>query len=194
MARKIEPYKPPSSIIAPHPSDAWNLDASEQHVMDSYAQEHVGVMGTVIDFYSLSIAQSTRDALYGESTAHVFAGPFRMKAYVSYPTNTINVGDSGQSGNWSGQIWIPRLSLEEANCPAPAEGDIFRVWRLPYWDDSGILRDDAMPDFPGAGLYFNLTNVDEEGVIFDNPNFVGFQSDYSRSTTFTPERRLGDDQ
>lgn len=180
--------------MAPHPSDAWSLDASELHLMDNYAQEHVGVMGTVIEFYSLSIARSTRDALYGEMSEHAFRGPYRMKAWVSYPDNAVNVGDSGQSGDWSGKIWIPRKSLEEAGCPMPSEGDVFRFWKIPYWDsDAGILLDDSAPAPPGSGFYFNLTNVDEEGVLFDNPQFVGVSSDYARHTSFTPERRIGDD-
>ncbi len=189
---EVKPFKPRNPIVAPHKPDRMGLDASERQLFDSIAQEHVGIAGTVVELYSLQVTKSTRDPIYDEAVRHVFKGPFRLKIWVSYPDNTVNASDRGAMADWSGTAWFPRQELEDQGAPVPSEGDVFQVWKMPYWNDAAVDPDENPGTIPGRGLYFTISNVDEDGVIFDNPEFVGVSCEYRRRSEFTPERRIGD--
>ena len=189
----VKPWKPRNPVVAPHKPERMHLDASERQLFDSVAQEHVGIAGTTIDFYSLSVSGSKRDPLYDEAIEHRFKGPFRLRVWVSYPDNSIDASDRGTTGEFSGTVWFPRKELEDNGAPIPSEGDVFRIWNIPYWNDSAVSPPDPEPVAPGRGFYFSITNVDEDGVMFDNPDFVGVSCEYRRRSEFTPERRIGDD-
>lgn len=184
---KIEPYRPPSSIVAPHPSGPWSLDASERHLFDHYAQEHVQIHGTDVEFYSQEEENALRDPLYDELVTPKFRGPFKLRVYVEWASSDPSTQDRGYESQFNSTCWIPRKSLEDVNSPIPSEGDIIRFWKIPFFDATGVDNIVA----PGSGYYFNLTDVDDDGHVFDNPDFVGLKATLSRNTSFTPERRLG---
>lgn len=188
----VKPFLPRNSLVAPHKPERLGLDASERQLFDSIAQEHVGIAGTTVDFYALQIEKSVRDPLYDEAIRHNFKGPFRLKIWVSYPDNTVDASDHGSTGSWSGTCWFPRKELEDNGAPVPAEGDIIRTWNIPYWNDGSLSPEENPENIPGRGLYFTITNVDEDGMMFDNPQFVGVSCNFSRRSDFTPERRIGD--
>lgn len=190
--RKVEPYRPPDTRVRPHDPDEMHLDSSERHLFDSVAQEHVRICGTRIKLYSQQLSEAVRDGLYDEVTKHVFRGPFSLYAWVSYPENNVSVSDRGATADWKGTIWFPRKELEEVRCPVPAEGDVFEMWKLPYWENASVGPEENPRDIPGRGFYFNVTNVDEDGVLFDNREFVGISASFSRRSEFTPERRMRD--
>lgn len=120
--RKVEPYRPSDARVRPHDSDEMHLDASERHLFDSVAQEHVRICGTRVNLYSQQLSEAVRDGLYDEVTQHVFRGPFSLYAWVSYPENNVSVSDRGATADWKGTIWFSRKELEEARCPVLAEG------------------------------------------------------------------------
>lgn len=157
-------------------------------LFDSVASELVQRAGTVIDYYAIDIAGSDRDPLYDEPTARRFRGPFRLKAFVAYADSQPDPRQEGFVNSWASSAWIPRVEFEKSNFGdiQPGEGDIIRVWNLPYFNEAAV--DDE--SVPGAGFYFNVVNVSNDGHLFDQPQFVGFTFQLARNTEFTPERRI----
>ncbi len=87
---------------------------------------------------------------------------------------------------WNTRAWIPRKVFEDAHCPAPLEGDVLRVWRTPFFNDWSVSGDEPQQ----GGYYFTVVVVNDEGHLYDQPGFVGFEFSISRNTDFTAERRL----
>ena len=59
----IQPY-PTLRKVAPYPFPKLGLPDCEHDLFDSIAQEHVGISGTEIDYFSHAVGKSTRDPLY----------------------------------------------------------------------------------------------------------------------------------
>lgn len=164
------------------------LDGRESFLFDLWATEHVGIAGTTIEFWSLDLASSKRDPLYDEPTQRSWNGPYKIKAFASNPTGVTSTGEEGLRARWDASVWISRKELEQAGASSPSPGDILRIWDLPWINDDAVNGE----AIPCAGFYFDVTEVEPEGRLFDNAMFVGFTLSIVRRTEFTPERRLRD--
>jgi hypothetical protein len=181
----IKPY-PTLRKVAPYEFSTLQMPDCEHDLFDSIAQEHVNIAGTDIDFYSHNVAGSKRDALYDEPVERVYGGPFRVKGYVVWPDTTPDVRMEGWRTIVNAEAWIARKEIEDKRCPAPSETDVLRFWNTPFFNDWAVDGEDV----PNAGYYFDILNVNDDGHLFDSPQFVGFKMILKRRTEFTPERRI----
>ncbi len=181
-----KPVRPIVPVPPVQPVEEFRLGSEENFLFDMWAQEYHRIAGCPIDFWSYDVAATKKDPLYGEPTERVFRGPFRLIGHLTYPENFAEVREEGLRTTWTGTLWIARLEFEEAHCPAPSPGDVFRAWNTPYFQGDAV--DDAA--VPGAGYFFDITQANNDGHLFDNPHFVGFKCDFTRRTEFTPERRI----
>jgi hypothetical protein len=168
----------------------WKLTDSEHLLFDGYAQEHVRISGTTVDYYHLDVKKSEKDPLYNEPVARKYEGPYRLNAFLSYPDEESEAGEEGLKTSWTSMLWIPRVEIENAHAPEPFIGDIIRVWKTPYYERSSVNAQNEQEEIPGSGFYFDVIKVHDDGHMFDNPWFVGFMLDLKRRTEDTPERRL----
>lgn len=168
----------------------FELAAENEDLFACWNQEHTEALGTPLDYWRQDLVNTKRDPLYNEPEQRIWAGPFRFKAFVEWPAQTYEAREEGARVLWEGGVYIPRLSIEESNMPGwPTEGDVIRFWQLPFFDHYG-LGADSDQNIPGAGFYFDVIGVDEDGHALDNPVFTRFKLSIKRRTEFTPERRL----
>lgn len=184
MARIILPSVP---RVAPSPGPL-HLGDEERAFFDSVAVEQMSIAGTPLDYYALDRANSIKDPLYNEASERIYAGPFRVWAYISDPESTPEVRDEGVDTSWTAKCWIPRKVLDDAGCPVPNEGDVIVVWNTPFHEDWSAGTAAETP--PGSMYAFDCTNVNDMGHLFDNSAFIGYEIDVKRRTFFTPERRI----
>ena len=166
--------------------ETFALGDCERALFDCITSEHVNIIGTSIAYYTQNISQSIVDPVYNEPVKRAWLGPYLLKAFVTL-AKTTGVAMEGLSSQFDGELWLPRSECERVNMLAPSETDIVRVWDTPYYNTEFAV--DGF-DIPGAGLYFAITDVQEDGTLFDNPSFVGFKCTLRRTTQQTPERKL----
>ena len=156
-------------------------------MFDSIASEMNNIAGTAIDYYALDKQKTKRDALYDEPIQYVWRGPYKLKAYVTWPESTPDAREEGMKSDFEGTTaWLARADIEGLRMPYPQEGDIIRFWAVPYFNSAGV---DGLA-VPNAGYYFDCLDVDDDGHIFDQASFVGFKIELKRRTEFTPERKI----
>jgi hypothetical protein len=165
---------------------AFNLDSKERFLFDLWAQEHTGIAGTELDYWSLDTKASKRDPLYDESIVRVWKGPFRFPAYFEWADSTPEAREEGMRTTWSASCWIARKNFEDFGAPPISEGDIIRVWNVPFFDDFSVDGENLAV----SGYYFDVINVNDDGHLWDQFNFVGYSCSIERRTEYTPERRL----
>jgi hypothetical protein len=163
------------------------MDDSEADLFDCWASEFVGIGGTAIDYFTLNLAKSTRDEVYDEPVDMVWDGPYRYSAHVRYTQErTAEAREEGMVWDIRMEIWIPRTAFEVSCTDRPKEGDVIRVWQVPFFGQWGS----GNSVLTNAGYYFDVTNVQDDGHIFDGPHFVGFKLSAKRTTTYVGERRI----
>ena len=169
--------------------EPFGLTDSERALFDSLAGEHVNIIGTTFDYYNINLDQSIRDPLYDEPVARKYNGPYRVRGYLSYPEHGPTMDDQGYSSQFDASCYITRQEFERAGLVGgPSESDILRAWKEEtYWDKNTSV--DGF-NVPGAGLFFSIIDVREDGVLFDTPAFVGFTLTLRRNTKLTPERKI----
>lgn len=183
----LQPY-PKLRPVAPYPFPKLSLPECEHDLFDSIAQEHVDILGTDIDLYLHDIEKSKRDPLYDEPVQRVYLGPYRIKGYVSWPDSVPEARMEGLRSTFGAEAWIARKTLEDAGLKqVPGESDVMRIWRTPFFNEMAVDFDSQSP---GAGYYFDIVDVDDDGHLFDSATFVGFKFTIKRRTEFTPERRI----
>ena len=158
-----------------------------------WAAEQTQASGTLVDWYSQDIPAATLDPLYNEPENRVWNGPYRFKAFVEFPDQSIEVREEGHRFVWSGgMVWVPIRMVEDGDMPnIPQEGDVVRMWSIPFFDALyNIDLEGGSPPAPEAGYYFDVIDVTEDGHVFDEAAFTGFKCEIKRRTEFTPERRL----
>lgn len=166
----------------------FDLSAENEDLFACWNQEHTDVSGTTVDYWVQDLINSKLDPLYNEPELRVWAGPFRFKAFLEWPEKTFETREEGARALWETQIYVPRLSIEESNLPGfPREGDVARIWQIPFFDQYAQGVDF---NIPGAGYYFDVINVNEDGHALDNFEFTRFKLTLKRRTEFTPERRV----
>lgn len=170
------------------PAGEINFENEHEELFGIWAAEHVQSSGTTIDYWSQDTARSKLDPLYNEPERREWLGPYRFKAWIEWPEETFEVREEGARSVWSATGWIPRLMVEESEMEqVPGEGDVLRLWQIPYFDNFSQGVDSGIP---GAGYYFDVVDVQEDGHPLDNPFFTGFKLMLKRRTEFTPERRV----
>lgn len=182
----IQPY-PTLRKVTPYQSNKLGMPDCEHDLFDSIAQEHTGIAGTDIEYYSHEVTKATRDPLYDEPLKRVYSGPFRVKGYVAWPDTTPEVRMEGWRTVVNAEAWISRKEIEEKGCPAPSETDVLRLWKIPFFDKEWAVDGDNVP---GSGYFFDVLNVNDDGHLFDSAQFVGFRLTLKRRSEFTPERRI----
>jgi len=181
----VQPFKADPRDVRPY-AGPLRMGAKELPLFDSVAAELVRRAGTVIEYFGIDTDGSDYDPLYAEPTTRRFKGPFRLEGWVGYSNSTPDTRQEGFVNSWATSAWIARTEFERVSFPfQPGEGDIIRMWKLPFFDLAGT----DVP-IPGGGYYFNVVNVSEDGHLFDQAQFVGFTFSISRNTEFTPERRI----
>ena len=170
-------------------SCTFELCDKEQGLFDCWAGEHVSIAGVEIEMFSMDLDASSRDPLYDEAIERVFQGSFRFKAFVEYPEADTEATENGFHVRWDATIWIPRANIEASGAPTPTEADVIRIWNTPYYKQYSV----GSQDVPGSGYFFNITKVDADGQLFDQPGFVGFKCVVKRNTEYSPERRMASD-
>lgn len=170
-------------------ANEFNFEGEYEHLFSFWAQEHTTALGTTIDYFFQDREGAILDPLYNEPEKRAWDGPYKLKAWVKWPEQVLEPREEGARFTWTANLWIPRLSLEEAEIERmPEEGDVVRVWKIPFFDELSMGVD--RPDIPGAGYFFDILQTQEQGHALDNPNFTGFKFDMKRRSEFTPERRL----
>lgn len=195
MARKQTPV---SALEVPgtnggrivKPYDGFDLDdlGHERRFFECLASEHLNILGTKLGLWVLDLSTSEVDPLYNEPTKRVYDGPYVIKAWVEYPPTTPEANEVGFSMDRAQSAWVPRFSLEEVGLPQPPKpGDIVQFWDTAYYNNGSVLE----PQPPeNSGMFFELTDVDEDGLLFDSSSFVGWTLALRRNTKFVPERKL----
>lgn len=163
------------------------FDGLELCLFDSIASEVIDIAGTPLDYWRQDVLNSTRDPVYDEPIERVWKGPYRFRGLVEFSASNTEAREEGTRKTWNTTVWIPRVNLEKAGAGVPLEGDVLRFWHVNFYKTRSTIGENV----PGAGYYFDVTNVDEDPHIFDSANFVGFRLTVARRTEFTPERRLG---
>lgn len=180
----VKPYVIPAGMARscehPAPTGCFDLNDAERYLFDSFAQEHLGIIGTEVEFWSQRVSKSKRDALYDEPVERVWNGPFKLTGLFQYVDTTSDAREEGLREIGPTEIWIARREFEEKNAPPPDTGDVIRVWNLPIFKFIGQEQ----------GFYFDVTGTSEDGHLFDQASFVGWKLTLNRRTEFTPERRL----
>lgn len=161
----------------------FRLDGSELFMHDLYAKEPIDAGGTDCDLFVRDLKKSKVDALYGEPAETVWDGPYKVRAQVEWPEFTPEVTEAGLRAIWPSGVWIPRKTVEEAGARAPREGDIVRFWKLPFFDHRA---GNDQPD-TGAGFFFDVIKVSDDGHLHDDAAFVGFRCDLKRRSDAPPE-------
>jgi hypothetical protein len=156
-------------------------------LFDSVAQERNKIAGTEIDLYQMNAKKTVRDPLYDEVVTPVWAGPYRLKAWVEWPETMPEARTEGFRKTFPANMWVARVDVEKVGARPLSYGDIVHFWRTPFFDEHSVTYEHGASKH---GYYFNLTEVVEDGHLFDTPSFVGFRSVLARNTEFTPERRL----
>ena len=188
MANNVKPLVPPNPIVSPMKDyESFNLDDRELFLIDGYANEHVSILGTSIEYWAIDIHGSKKDPLYGEAIERNFKGPYKYKVWFSYTESTPEAREEGLVERYQPTAWLPRKQVEEASATLPIEGDVLRAWNIPFYALYGVAEHKAPPD---GGYYFNIIDVDTDGQVFDNASFVGYKLQLRRRSEFTPERRI----
>lgn len=182
----IKPY-PTLRKVEPYPFPKLGMPDCEHDLFNSIAQEHSGIAGTEIDFFSHNIGKATRDPLYDEPLKRVYEGPFRVKGYIAWPDTTPEVRMEGWRTVVNAEAWIARKEIEDQHCPVPSETDVLRIWKIPFFDKEWSVDSDNVPN---SGYFFDVLNVNDDGHLFDSAQFVGFRLTLKRRSEFTPERRI----
>jgi len=164
----------------------FKLDSSESYMFDVISQEHTNAVAVELLLYSLSRKRSVIDPLYGEAIDYAWDGPFKILGFVEKPTVSTEVREQGYKQAFPGTIWIPRLNLEQAGAPVPRESDVVGFWEIPYWVNDGVTN--KASDIPR--YFFNVTQIEEDGFVFDGPHWTQLKMTVNRNTEFVPERRV----
>jgi hypothetical protein len=179
--------------------EPFTLNASERALFDCIATEQVNIAGTEIEYFQLALdtlqntpngqPQTIRDPLYDEPFERRYLGPYKLKAYVSYPDISPLLAIEGFSSSIDATAFIPRASIEAAGMPAPTESDILGFWLDSYYHNQA---GGGTAGFPVAGsrFYFSVIDVKEEAQLFDTYSFLGFTLTLRRTTQQTPERKI----
>jgi hypothetical protein len=175
----------PNAQIRPYEGHMRKADV-EMPLYDSLAAEQVRSSGTRLHYFSLNVEASTTNPVYDESTSRAYAGPYEMQGYIEWPKSNPEVRQEGLIVSWQTRVWVPRVNVERARCPLPLEGDIVQAWRTPFFDQWSVVGDEQQP----KGYYFVVITVNDEGHLYDDAGFVGFELTVQRATDFTPERRM----
>jgi hypothetical protein len=156
------------------------LDDSESDFFDGITSELNQLAGSEINYYGQNLPKSTIDPLYGEPTERKIDGPWRVHAWVKWPTVSPSSEEQGFSFQFDGECTIARAELERVGAPPPFEGDIIEMWRTPFHDADSL----------GKGLFFDVVKVTNDGHINDTPSFVQFRLTLKRRTQFGAERKV----
>lgn len=172
----------------PQTCGPFALDGRDAAMFDHFAQEHTNASGTDLLLWHQNLEESVRDPLYDEPIEREWDGPFAFKGYVEYMAGTPQMQEEGMSVRWQGTIWVARKELEDSKVPAPLEGDVLRFWDNKFFTEHSVNAEEAA--LHGAGYYFDVINVDDDGHVQDSDHFVGLTITVMRRTEFTAERRL----
>lgn len=183
---KLLRFKVPDSRVKPLSAgqNAFRLTDNDMAIFDSFAKEQVDIAGTEVDYYSIRILKSKRDPVYDEPTKRSWTKPFRMTAWVSWASSAPTVGEEGFRVLFQAQAWLPRAEVERVRCPVPTEGDIIRYWKSEYFNTDATGGE----KITGAGYYFDVINVDNDGHVYDTSSFVGYRLDIRRRSEYGSER------
>ena len=170
------------------PAGTIDFESENDELTAIWAAEQVAAEGTTIDYWIQDLEGTKLDPLYNEPECRAWVGPYRFKAFVEWPEADFQVREEGAREVFSATAWIPRLMVEGSDMDRPPlEGDVLRFWQIPFFDWFGQGVDE---NIPGAGYYFDVTSVVDDGHLLDNPSFNGFKLVIRRRTEFTPERRV----
>lgn len=162
------------------------MGEQESPLFDCLAREVVDIAGTAIEYYVLDLQRSTRDPLYDEPVEEVWNGPYALTAQITISGRRATAREEGMVWEFDAEGWIARSSVEALGMSRPKEGDVLRFWNVPFFDQFGsgnsVIRD--------AGYYFDVTQVETDGHVFDGPTFTGFKLTLKRNSSFAAERRV----
>jgi hypothetical protein len=187
MADKIVAPMVHPNPVQPMTSGDFHLSDCEIFLFDGIASEVTNIAGTEVDLFQFNKKKSTRDPLYDETIKDSFDGPFRLRAWVEWPDPTPETRAEGFRKTFPATMWLARVDLEVIGASAPSFGDIVRFWNTPYFNGTSTSYQVGSNV---KGYYFTLTEVKDDGHLFDNPSFVGFKCTIARNTEFAPERRV----
>jgi len=182
----------PKPIIHPTPVQPaldgdFHLGDQELFLFDCIASEVNHIAGTDVDFYYLNKGKSKKDALYDEMVKEAWDGPYRLRVWVEWPAPSPEPRQEGFREVWMSSLWVARVDLDAISVRAPYYGDVVGFWKIPYFDKVSNAYDVGKNP---KGYFFTITEVADDGHLFDNPSFVGFKCQLARNTEFVPERRL----
>lgn len=186
MANEVKPIVHPTPV-SPAFDGEFHLGADELFLFDCVASEVNKIAGTEVDLYLLNRSKSKRDALYDEMNTEAWDGPFRLMIWVEWTGDDPELRAEGFRRTWISSCWIARVDLEKVAPRVPDNGDIVHFWPGKYY--SAAANSYNVGKLP-TGYFFTITDIDDDGHMFDEKEFVGFKCELARNTEFTPERRL----
>lgn len=189
MALKLKPIVIPNARIEPLRvgDQVFRLTDQERFIFDIWAQESTNEWGTDAQLFSLDTFGSNHDPLYMEPTLRKWSKPYKIRAWVSKPTQNPIVSEDGFRIHFDATAWVSRKELEDAGAPAPREGDVLQFWHLPQFNVDAAAR---TPGIPNSGYYFDVLNATPSAHLFDTPTFVGYELKIKRRSEFGPERKI----
>lgn len=184
---KCTPIKIPTEAeLIAKPYNLANNVAIDQKTADQYAQEQVKTSGVQIDYYALDMSQSIIDPLYIEPLSRKHSKPYKIYALITWTPGEFSVREEGVHTIFQSAVWIARKELEDVGLRQPEPGDMMRFWNTPFFNfEAANSR-----NIEGAGLFFDIIEVKDDGHLFDSPSFTGFKIDIKRRTEFGGERKL----
>ena len=194
MARKkdiVSPLDVPGTnggkLVRPENDLDLNVLNYEKTLFECVSAEHVRILGTTVGYWILNLTGAV-DPLYNEAITRKYDGPYVMKAWVEFPPTEPEATEVGLSQDQAVTLWISKLLFEKSGASrAPKIGDIVQFWDTEYFRQQATLNEEPPAD---AGYFFDVIDSDEDGVLFDSPNFVGWTLRIRRNSKFTPERRI----
>lgn len=184
------PKYAPGRIRSKEAGEPFALTAFDRPEFDCVAYEHSRSAGTEIQFYSQILDATTIHPAYGEPLpeGRVFRGPWKLKGWFAWTDSVPTIRVEGFTRSYDSQAWIARLEIEKEHAPQPKEGDVLLVWNTPFFQ--GADEDSVGDKIPKMSYYFDVVDSDDDGHLFDTPEFVGFTISLRRDSGYTPERRL----
>lgn len=156
-------------------------------LFDTIARENSATLtGGAAELYIRDRGRSRKDPLYGEPVRAVWVGPYPLKVYLQNPVSSPLTVPQGFRSEWNGEVWVPRTEIELKGLRAPDEGDVIRMWKIPFFDTLGV----DFQNIPKAGFYFDVETSNLDGVPAMGPLFMGFKLTLKRRSEFTAERRV----
>jgi hypothetical protein len=163
------------------------LNGKEKKLFDSINLEMMTLAGAqrvckdiLLWAFQTPTTSTHKDALYDEPNSKASYKSYSVKIFFERPITETSATDEGLEQSFSGRAWFSRKDLELAKVAKDykgnhvKEGDTFELFHK------------------GNRIFYEIINVDREGIVNDSDVFTQYTVDFVRRQHFIPERKLAD--